>query len=166
VCFRLGMNATNWSIKDLSGKEVLVQLNYVWSGVEINANELEACLIVNLPPLSITKYKIERAMTSLASGSSRVKLYNFEHHISDKLIANVETPSEIELQTTNLKLIFSGADGMLRRVIQFDEGLKIKTHEVRTQLMAYGTKSAKNEQKSGAYLFMPGKFSSILAHHT
>ena len=73
----------------------------------------------------------------------------------------METPSEIELQTMNLKLVFSGADGMLRRVIQYDGGLKIKTHEVRTQLMAYGTRSAKNEQKSGAYLFMPGK-STIL----
>ena len=157
ICFRLNINVTNLSLKDATGNIVPLQLNYVWSGVELVSSELEACFMASLSPLSVTFYKMKNSVTSPSVAVSLVKLYNFEHHISEKFISSVETPSEIELQSTNLKLIFSGADGMLRRVIQYDEGLTIKTHEIRSQLMTYGTKSAKNEQKSGAYLFMPGK---------
>ncbi|KAI1289420.1 Alpha-mannosidase 2 [Halotydeus destructor] len=44
---------------------------------------------------------------------------------------------------------------MLQRVMQYEDGIEVRVHEVQTQFMTFGTKSGKGEAKSGAYLFIP-----------
>lgn len=142
-------------LKDAAGNKLEPQVNFVWNGLELLVDRLEICFLTSLRPLSINQYSIETS-PSQTYPYSQVELFHFDEHISELFISNVNTPGEIELDSKNLKLTFGGADGMLRRVSQLENGVIIKSHSIKAQFMTYGTKTGRNEQKSGAYLFIPG----------
>ncbi|RWS09023.1 alpha-mannosidase 2-like protein [Dinothrombium tinctorium] len=150
ICVYIQSNKTYWIIRNSKGKLIEeVQINAVWNGEQQLHDIREACFFAHLKPLSLTQFFIET--TEKAENkydySSHV-LYNYGEQAK-------KPPSEIVISTNSLKLVFNGADGMLREVIRHQKGLFAKKNNVRIQFMTYGTRKAKESPKSGAYLFLP-----------
>ena len=159
LCFHISLNDSNWILKDETGNILEVQLNYVWNDVQVSTDRIEACFIAKLPAVSLSLFNIEvnNEVNAMSYGVGVVKLYNYDSYdiSANQLISKEETPTEFQIENENVRLVFSGADGMLRRMIQMEKGYLIKSHEVRQQFMSFGTKTGKTS-KSGAYLFIPG----------
>lgn len=166
VCIHLQTNATNWCVKDNDGLVVdEVQVNRVWNLDKLESDRLEACFMVDMKPLSLVEYSVGLCPESKSPiKSSSVTLYNFgdsSHNVlnsvSDDVISIDETPTEIQIESDKIELIFSGADAMLRKLSIRDNYHNVVTDlNVRMRFMTYGTRSgSKKVQKSGAYIFLP-----------
>ena len=117
--------------------------------------------MVELKPLSLVEYSVGICDDSKTSYKhSSVTLYNFgesSKSLSNDVISIDETPTEIQLESENIELIFSGADAMLRKLSIRDTNDNVVTDiNLRMKFMTYGTRSGnKKVQKSGAYIFLP-----------
>ncbi|XP_015782314.1 alpha-mannosidase 2 isoform X2 [Tetranychus urticae] len=149
ICILIPKNISNWIIRDHNGKMVEeVQVNQAWDYTTLLDDIAEACFFADLEPLSLVQYTIEKSDTNSSYESSTNFLYNFPDDPKSP-------PAAMELEMEGVKLLFNGADGMLRKVI-LHQGDFFKTLDLRLKFMFYGTRAGnKKVEKSGAYLFLP-----------
>ncbi|KAI1290183.1 Alpha-mannosidase 2 [Halotydeus destructor] len=158
ICFYIRTKVRDWSLSDESDKQIDVQINPVWSAEKLIAEWREACFMTELSALSLTRFIIKADLNASKPTKGLVTVFNYAKDIFQEFehISEGEDGLQVhELESPNLKLVFSAKDGMLQRVMQYEGGIQFGVHEVRTQFMAFGTKSGKGKVKSGAYLFMP-----------
>ncbi|XP_013780101.1 alpha-mannosidase 2-like [Limulus polyphemus] len=151
---RLHVSTPNIEIRNSSGRILPVQISPVWEGSRILEGQFEALFLVEVQPLSLTSYSIESS-GGISSGVTRatVTLYNVESlpDSKDFPLRVVDTPPEFSISSNYFTAVFSGADGMLRRIINRDD---YSVTEARIQFLMYGTRP-KGRDRSGAYLFLP-----------
>ncbi|XP_054164491.1 alpha-mannosidase 2-like [Oppia nitens] len=156
VCIHVKPILNNWCIKDNDGIQVEnIQINKVWAMDKLLDDRIEACFTIHMKALSLVQYSVEVCNDIKSHRTpSAVTLYNFDNkynNITENIISYDETPTEIHLETDNIGLKFSGADGMLRQMTIND-----MTINLRMKFMTYGTRpGSKKVQKSGAYIFLP-----------
>ena len=155
LCFRIDLKSS-WTLSDSEGKEIPVQISYIWQGLEPATDQIEVCFMASLKPLSISTFNLMGREVATSFTFSHVTLYNF-HTFSvpdNDLIAVKESADEIIVESDTLRLVLSGHDGLLKRTIYQKE---LRVYETLQQFLTFGTRKQKKESKSGAYLFLPGK---------
>ena len=157
VCIHLQTNLSQWCIKDNDGIHIDdIQINSVWAMDKLMTDRFEVCFVAHLKALSLAEYSVgicEESRPSMKIQTSSVTLYNFGDNpkfSSNDIISVEETPIEIQMESDDIELTFSGADAMLRKV-----SINGNILNLRMKFMTYGTRSGKKVQKSGAYIFLP-----------
>lgn len=158
ICVNVNSIDTNFCVEDSNGKKLEIQLNYVWTKEELQKDKYEVCFSGSFKALSLNRFKIFKC--DINNGDdvpnlSQVSLYRYSHFDMKHIANQDEIPNQLTIENDLVKLEFSGADGMLRRVILKDSKEGIGEYDFRMSLMSYGTKTEKKVQKSGAYIFLP-----------
>uniref|UniRef100_A0A3Q3M1G7 Alpha-mannosidase n=1 Tax=Mastacembelus armatus TaxID=205130 RepID=A0A3Q3M1G7_9TELE len=120
-----------------TGHTLAAQISAVW--VEPSRASTEAfqlSFVAQLPPLSLVVYHVTKASV----GSTHRARYTFRHH------GNPLTIHAEQFDVSHLK----GPEASLR----LQSGL---VRQVQVQFLWYGTRTGMNQDKSGAYLFLPGE---------
>ncbi|KAM9840891.1 alpha-mannosidase 2 [Aulostomus maculatus] len=133
-----------------------VQISAVWEEPSLASTKtFQLSFLTELPPLALVVYHITRA----PSGSSPRATYTFLRRgklpaiMAEHFQVSQPKASDAPLSLSNkhLQIWSSPADGRLQRV-RLQSGL---ARQVQMQFLWYGTRTAENQDKSGAYLFLP-----------
>lgn len=139
-------------VRDALGNVVPSQINPVFHGGVIVDEEYELVFLAEIPALGLVTYTLH-LMEDKDIEKTIVILYNFDSAPESRKfsIDSMPPPQEFMISSSTISAVFSGADGMLRRIIMKEEGTSI---DARIQFLLYGTRP-KGKDRSGAYLFLP-----------
>ncbi|KAM9734452.1 LOW QUALITY PROTEIN: alpha-mannosidase 2 [Menidia menidia] len=139
-----------------TGRPMAAQVSAVWAEPSrASTDAFQLSFVAELPPLALVVYHL----TAAASGSAPRAEYvlrrggtplavRSEHFQVSRLEAN----ATLSLSNQHVQIWSSPETGLLQR-LRLRSGL---VHQVQVQFLWYGTRTERNQDKSGAYLFLPG----------
>ncbi|XP_029025296.1 alpha-mannosidase 2 isoform X2 [Betta splendens] len=143
-----------------TGRPMAAQISAVW--VELNqasTDSFQLSFIAELPPLSLVVYHVSKATT----GSTARAQYTVYRHGSQLAVhaepfqvsapQGPEADVPLSLNNKHIHIWSSPKTGLLQK-LRMKSGL---VRQLQVQFLWYGTRSGFNQDKSGAYLFLPGK---------
>ncbi|XP_068191447.1 alpha-mannosidase 2 [Antennarius striatus] len=141
-----------------TGQPVAAQISAVWTepGQE-SSDAFQLDFVAELPPLSLVIYYVTKA----SSGSTHRAQYTFYHHgnppnsLSKHFQVSYPDGSKVydplSLSNKHIQIWSSPETGLLQK-LRLHSG---EVHEIQIQFLWYGTTT--KQDKSGAYLFLPGE---------
>ncbi|KAM8743502.1 alpha-mannosidase 2 [Acanthopagrus schlegelii] len=141
-----------------TGRPMAAQISAVWEEPSRASTEsFQLDFVAELPPLSLAVYHVTKA----AVGSTHRAQYTFYHHGNPLTIQSEhfqvshpegpEADAPLLLSNKHVQMWSSPETGLLQK-LRLQSGL---VRQLQVQFLWYGTTS--NRDKSGAYLFLPGK---------
>ncbi|XP_041825970.1 alpha-mannosidase 2 isoform X2 [Melanotaenia boesemani] len=143
-----------------TAQPVASQISAVWAEPsKMSTKAFQLSFIADLPPLALTVYHVTKA----PAGSTPRARYTVHRHgklatmqsehfqVSHLQGSEVNTP--LLLSNKHLRLWSSPETGLLQKLL-LQTGL---VQQVQIQFLWYGTRTRANQDKSGAYLFLPGE---------
>ncbi|KAK2887836.1 alpha-mannosidase 2 isoform X1 [Channa argus] len=143
-----------------TGRPMAAQISAVWvEPSRASTESFQLSFFAELPPLSLIVYHVTKASVS----STHRARYTFHRHgnpatiyadhfqVSD--LQGPEADAPISLSNNHVQIWSSPETGLLQK-LRLQSGL---VRQVQVQFLWYGTRTGFNQDKSGAYLFLPGE---------
>lgn len=133
------------------------QISAVWAEPSRASTEaFQLSFVAELPPLALVVYHV----TSAPAGSTPRARYTVHRHgdppvihAQHFLVSRPEADAPLSLSNKHITLWSSMETGFLQR-LRLPSGL---LRQLQVQFLWYGTRTRTNQEKSGAYLFLPGE---------
>ncbi|KAM9306213.1 alpha-mannosidase 2 isoform 2-T4 [Pholidichthys leucotaenia] len=143
-----------------TGQPLAAQISAVWvEPSRASTDSFQLSFVAELPPLSLVVYHVIKA----PHGSTLRSQYTIHHQGNQPAIQTehfkishpqgAEAEASLSLSNKHVEIWSSPETGLLQK-LHLQSGL---SREVRVQFLWYGTRTKKNRDKSGAYLFLPGE---------
>ncbi|XP_008324416.1 alpha-mannosidase 2 [Cynoglossus semilaevis] len=142
-----------------TGRPMVAQISAVWEKPSVASTQVfQLSFVAELPPLSLVVFYV----TEARPGSAHRAEYTFVHHggplsvqTEHFQVSGLDRPAESALSLSNKQVqVWSSPDTGLLQKLRLKSGL---VRQVQVQFLWYGTRSGRNQDKSGAYLFLPGE---------
>lgn len=140
-----------------TGRPMAAQISAVWAEPsQVSTEAFQLSFLAELPPLSLLVYHVTKA----AAGSAPRARYTVHRRGNPPVVHTehfqVSNPPEDDtpllLSNKHIQLWSSAETGLLQKV-RLRSGL---LRQLQVQFLWYGTRTG-NQEKSGAYLFLPGE---------
>ncbi|XP_040914399.1 alpha-mannosidase 2 isoform X2 [Toxotes jaculatrix] len=141
-----------------TGRPTAVQISAVWAEpTRASTEAFQLSFVAELPPLSLVVYHVTKA----PAGSTHRARYTFHRrgnqptvhtkHFQVSQPQGPETDAPLSLSNRHVQIWSSSETGLLQR-LRLQSSL---ARQVQVQFLWYGTRTGVNQDKSGAYLFLP-----------
>ncbi|CAJ1069855.1 Hypothetical predicted protein [Xyrichtys novacula] len=138
-----------------TGRPMAAQISAVWEEPSRASSEaFQLDFVAELPPLSLVIYHVTKASV----GSAHRVQYTISRHgdpsaVKSKhfQVSEAEVDAPLSLSNKHIQIWSSSESGLLQKLCLLQSGL---VHKVQVQFLWYGTTT--KQDKSGAYLFLPG----------
>uniref|UniRef100_A0A3P8RJE0 Alpha-mannosidase n=1 Tax=Amphiprion percula TaxID=161767 RepID=A0A3P8RJE0_AMPPE len=141
-----------------TGRPMAAQISAAWvEPSQVSTEMFQLSFVAELPPLSLLVYHVTKA----AAGSAPRARYTI-HRRGDRPVVHtkhfqVSRPPEDDapllLSNKHIQLWSSVETGLLQK-LRLPSG---RLQQLQVQFLWYGTRTRTNQEKSGAYLFLPGE---------
>ncbi|XP_028318340.1 alpha-mannosidase 2 [Gouania willdenowi] len=143
-----------------TGRSLPVQVSAVWAEPNrASKTNFQLSFVAEIPPLALMVYHVTKAPAGSAPRTSytvhrrgdspTVHADNFQ--VSHLKASEVEAP--VSLRNSHMEIWSSAETGLLQK-LRLMSGL---VRQLRVEFLWYGTRTRVNQDKSGAYLFLPGE---------
>ncbi|XP_040014049.1 alpha-mannosidase 2 [Xiphias gladius] len=143
-----------------TGRPMAAQISAVWAEPSRASTEaFQLSFVAELPPLSLVVYHVTKALP----GSAHRARYTFRcrgnaptvytKHFQVSSPRGPEADAPLSLSNKHFQIWSSPDTGLLQK-LRLQSGL---VRQVQIQFLWYGTRVGVNQDKSGAYLFLPGE---------
>ncbi|KAM6901375.1 alpha-mannosidase 2 isoform 1-T2 [Lycodopsis pacificus] len=138
-----------------TGRPMAAQISAVWAEPSRASSEhFQLDFVAELPPLSLVVYHVTKA----SAGSAHRARYTFHRRGNPPAIqsehfqvSGPEADAPLSLSNKHIQIWSSPETGLLQK-LRLQSGL---VRQVQVQFLWYGTRTS--QEKSGAYLFLPGE---------
>ncbi|KAL6096382.1 man2a1 [Pungitius sinensis] len=141
-----------------TGRPMAAQISAVWAEPnQASTEQFQLDFVAELPPLSLVVYHVTKA----SFGSAHRARYSFycrgnppvvqSEHFQVSRPEGPEADAPLSLSNQHIRIWSSPETGLLQK-LRLQSG---PVRDVRVQFLWYGTR--RNQDKSGAYLFLPGE---------
>ncbi|XP_047426391.1 alpha-mannosidase 2 [Mugil cephalus] len=143
-----------------TGRPMAAQISAVWAEPSRASSEsFQLSFVAELPPLSLVVYHVTKAPVG-STPRARYTVYRHGNaltvHSEHFLVSHPqgqEADAPLSLSNKHVQIWSSEKTGLLQK-LRLHTGL---VRQVQVQFLWYGTRTAANQDKSGAYLFLPGE---------
>ncbi|XP_060924027.1 alpha-mannosidase 2 [Limanda limanda] len=143
-----------------TGQPLAAQISAVWTEPSRASTEaFQFSFVAELPPLSLVVYHVSKASV----GSSHRAKYTIHRrgntptvhnkHFQVSHLTGPDADKPVSLSNKHVQIWSSLETGLLQK-LRLQSGL---VREVKIQFLWYGTRTRAHQEKSGAYLFLPGE---------
>ncbi|XP_034047853.1 alpha-mannosidase 2 [Thalassophryne amazonica] len=145
-----------------TGQPMAAQISAVWEEPSrASTKNFQLSFVADIPPLALVVYHVTKAS---AGSTPRANYIFLQRNLSGPLKVQVDhfqvshhqgSAADASLSLSNKYIqIWSSTDSGLLQKLRLQSGL---VRQVQVQFLWYGTRTEWNKDKSGAYLFLPGK---------